>query len=78
MTIRDDVLATVNDIGDPLMIDIEERLSLRCPPSVVRDVVKTAVRNGLLRTKDDDIDHAVAYLLTEKGRQAVGPTETSP
>ena len=66
---EEDVLQSVKKIGDPLLKHIAEDLGVS--RETVAPVAKVLVDRGLLRMKEDDVDHDWAYLLTDDGRKAL-------
>lgn len=66
------VLQVVREIGDPLLDDIEERV-----PDC-RETVRALVKDGLLRMKEDPVDHDWAYVLTAAGEAALKLIEEGP
>lgn len=70
--LQTEVLKVVERIGDPLISHIIDGVNV--PDASDYQIIQTVgdlVRGGLLRMKDDDIDHDWAYLLTAQGREAL-------
>lgn len=70
-TLNRRILLTVERLGDPLLDHILAEFSDTESDVVVRQAVRSLVGAGMLRMKDDDIDHDWCYVLTSRGRAAV-------
>ena len=70
--LKDYILEYVARVGDPLLQDIVRALADIAPKAVVEAEVTTLLHQGLLRMKDDDIDHDWTYRLTRKGDEYLG------
>jgi len=65
-----EIMAAVHEHGDPLMYDIQAELARES--ETVRRAVLDLVHRGMLRMKDDDIDHDWTYRMTRQGKEAFG------
>jgi hypothetical protein len=63
------ILRFVAEVGDPTFANIQSAMGQDV--DALRDPVRELVTTGLLRMKDDDIDHDWAYRLTGAGRDAL-------
>lgn len=64
------VLQAVKDIGDPLLRHIVARCGLE--KDEASQITGDLVRGGMLRMKEDDVDHEWAYRLTSDGKDKMG------
>jgi len=61
------ILRVVQDIGDPLLEHISNRLHLS--KEEVRGPLRDLLNRGAVRMKEDPYDHDWAYVLTRTGKQ---------